>query len=261
MDNFEWLNNIYPLGNKTWYKDVVIREDQVESYNFYDDYVEYNGRVNPQLIKGIEYAYAYNSDSEINWIQLLNRLKRFDEIRQKHSTYSSLVDHVHRHIERDPSKLLFKYGNTYITRSGQHRMALAKFLEVPEVEVTVREFQFNHEKYNKYLNYKSQINELVENGFLERVENSFGNDNPFFYPSLSVAGKTVFVSEELMDDFLKRYREIKTFGWLNDVVVYLESFPEKSSSSYSQVNSAKDLSSISPLLRLHKFRRKRLHET
>lgn len=261
MENFEWLNNIYPLGDKPWYKDVVIREDQVENYNFYESYVEYSGKVNPQLIRGIEYTFDYNFNSEINWIQLLNSLRRFDEIRQKHITYWSLVDHVHRYIERDPTKLLFKFGNTYITRSGQHRMALAKFLEVPEVEVTIREFQFNHEKYNKYLNYKRQIKELVENGFLEPEDNFSFNNNLFYYPSLSVAGKSVFVSEELMDGFLKRYREIKTFGWLNEVVVYLESFPENSFSSYFQVNSSKDFSSINHLLRLHKYRRKRLLET
>lgn len=261
MDNFEWLNNIYPLENKPWYKDVVIRKDQVENFNSYESYIEYTGKVNPQLIKGIEYADAYYYYSEITWKELLNNLKRFGEIRQNHSTYSSLVDHIHRYHENDPNKLLFKYGETYITGSGQHRMALAKFLEVPEVEVKVIEFKFSHEKYNKYLIYKRQIKELVENGLLEREENSFLNNNHFSFPPLSVAGKTVFVSEDLMDVFLKRYMEIKSFGWLNEVKVKIESFPESSYSSFFQVNNTKDLSSIIPLLRLHKFRRKRLHQT
>ena len=98
MKNYDWLHQVCMIKEEAWYLEKVIRIDQVENHEFYEDtFTQYKAFVNPRQIRGIQYAYDYNDTNDITWMDLLNRLKRFDRIRSSLTDYSSLVSHVHKY--------------------------------------------------------------------------------------------------------------------------------------------------------------------
>jgi len=149
MTNFEWLNTISPIKDKNWHNENVIRVNQIENIDFYENRKNsYKAYINPNDIKGIQYLDNYNHTDDITWKQLLNCLKRFDEVREKSTNYDLIFNHIHN--EYNQPKTVCKYGNTLITSSGQHRLALAKFLNLQSVAVTIIEYEFNDSKYRRY---------------------------------------------------------------------------------------------------------------
>lgn len=137
LSNYEWLTLI--CGDKIhpqpWYHDRVLRLDEIRDRNiqYHEEYATLY--INPKQIIGIEYGFGYNFYNDITWLYLINELYRFKEIRKKQISYESLVEHVHNDTLDD--KCVDQYGDNYITRNGQHRLCLAKFLEIPLVKVNV----------------------------------------------------------------------------------------------------------------------------
>lgn len=165
MDNFNWLKEIANINEKHWHQDNVIRYWDIPNHEFYDKEKRYTAYIKPPDIKGIDYAYAYNCSSDITWLEILNRLKRFKDVRTKNSSREELINHAHN--DYNENKAVMKYGETLITITGQHRLALAKFLEIPSIQVYVAEKVFNHERYSRFLKRQEHVNCFKRLGFLD----------------------------------------------------------------------------------------------
>ncbi|MCD4665860.1 MAG: hypothetical protein K8R68_11375 [Bacteroidales bacterium] len=146
--NYQWLKDVAGIESKSWHNDHVMHVGEIENSEYYIWGKRYNMVIDPKLIKGIIYSYGYNDNRTITWIKLLESLKRFDYVRKNFTTKSLLIDHVHN--DYNQPKSLRKYGDIYFTTSGQHRMALAKFLEVPEVKVEIIEYKYDPDSYRAY---------------------------------------------------------------------------------------------------------------
>lgn len=143
MENFEWLVSLHQVPKYAdWYeKDVLRRQDIPNYYMFKKSFEEPVKQViiNPSVIKGIIYDdFLYNVDKGYSWLDLIYNLKRFNRIKRNFLNTNALIAHIHKN---EDNKIVEKYGDTYITSSGQHRLALAKFLNLTEVEVEVRKFK------------------------------------------------------------------------------------------------------------------------
>lgn len=114
MDNFNWLKEIANINEKHWHQDNVIRYWDIPNHEFYDKEKRYTAFIKPTDIKGIDYAYAYNCFNDITWLDLINRLKRFRDVRTKNASREELIDHVHNDYNENPSPLQYKIGDQFV---------------------------------------------------------------------------------------------------------------------------------------------------
>jgi len=165
-----WLKSIYPTFEKLkWHTDKVFHPLHIKHYSFFKEDIRYNAKINPTKIHGIQYAYQYNDplhdpNKRIDWLDLLHNLKRLDSIIDGMKTRESVVDHIHNCKE---SKVVLQFGNHYFTTAGQHRLCLAKFLEVSEVEVEIIKYKFDRSAFieNKVKSIKSKKHSWLQKIF------------------------------------------------------------------------------------------------
>ncbi len=162
ITNFAWLNkNIVEIGEEDWHDDMVMKISNIPDYEFFEPGSIEVGNINPKDIKGINYFPDYNSSKDITWMGLLNELKRFYRIKKNMKSHAQLIEHVHNDykIER---RTVSKYRDIYITTCGQHRLCLAKFLNVEKVTVTITEYKINWEQYERFLKSTLQLTKTKE---------------------------------------------------------------------------------------------------
>lgn len=72
-ERLAWLKSIYPqFKDKKHLYENVYRPYDLKYYKFFDEQAnDYTTEINPKNIIGIDYGYAYNFDTKINWHQLL----------------------------------------------------------------------------------------------------------------------------------------------------------------------------------------------
>ena len=207
MTNLEWLNSFHFIEDRMWQHERVIRLHEVDNFDFYDSCNTYAGLIDTHQIKGIEYAYAYNFYDNINWLELLERLKNFEYIRNgvgihpPLNSYESLVKHIKSPRSEKGTKSVSKFGNSYITTEGQHRMALAKFLELSEVEVTIMNYTFNIERYKRYSIRIECVKRLLETGFVNDYFYRYALENKAHTESffLSIGDQTIFINDSFLE--------------------------------------------------------------
>ncbi|MCR6642477.1 MAG: hypothetical protein NVV82_26680 [Sporocytophaga sp.] len=222
MDNFEWLSSIEPIGAQDWHSDLVVRYTDINNYEFYKKgKIYYKGRINTADIKGIEYAYNYNHDSDITWKQLLNSLKRFEDIRINQSNYSGLVNHIKN--DYDEPKTVLKFGPIYITTQGQHRLALAKFLNL-DVEVNIIEYEFDYDLFFQFNKRKNFLNVLFTNGLISKEDMDVNLMNRGNYLSVKLFGEYIPIDSSMFNAFLEAYYKLNTnkFNLFLDKLLFLK---------------------------------------
>lgn len=139
----DWIKTFQPnFDNQKWHDDDVPRPDQMKYHKFFKLHKIYSDFINPAKIVGIEYGYKYNFYNRISWRELLQRLERLDEVIKNKKTRQEIIDHIHSDKDK---KVVQKYGDNYFTISGQHRLCLAKYLEIPKVKVKIHEYSLNRE--------------------------------------------------------------------------------------------------------------------
>lgn len=250
MTNFDWLNTITPIQHKEWHNEQVIRIWDIENYEFYDKEKGYTTQINPKQIKGIDYAYAYNCNSDITWKELLNQLKRFRDIRNNFSSIEELIEHAHN--DYNESKAVMKYGDTLITITGQHRMALAKFLEIPSIKTYVIEHIFNHERYAKYLARKKYVEIFKKYGLLdERTKVDYLNCiEPWIF--VYIHENLCCIEEPILDGFIDFFERIKTKGKFAAWRLKFESFFNPDKQYNLKVSNKSDFFLVRYIIRKHK---------
>jgi hypothetical protein len=147
-----WLKSIYPKFKKQqWHSDKVFHPTHIKNHSFFKEDTHLLGKIDPRKIHGIEYAYLYNDplnspNKKIDWLYMLHNLKRLHDIIDNFKTTEEIINHIHNCKE---SKVVLQFGDHYFTTAGQHRLCLAKFLEIPEVEVEIIRYKFDRDSFIK----------------------------------------------------------------------------------------------------------------
>ena len=249
MNNYEWLNSIYPIKSENWHFEKVIRVSDIENVNFYKHNKSfYRSRIKTSFIKGIDYAYAYNCFSDITWIELLNNLKRFKQIKAKNSSFGELV--AHAMSDYNEPRTVLKYDSIYITSCGQHRMALAKFLNIEEVEVEVIEYHFDFMEYEKYLTKKSCLNLLWKEGLIEENQYQIALLDTGSLISLNMGPYHLLINDHLLKPLIDTVQGLST----NAIYLQLDKLRVNtiSNTRIIDIRDNTDLKNFKPLLRILK---------
>lgn len=159
IEREEWIKTLQPKSDfQKWHKNKVYHPTEIKDYEFYSFKTDYTAIIKTSDIIGIQYAYAYNCPSKgknkYNWSDLLSNLKRLDSVINNFKDLNSITKHIH--LNEDP-KAVLKFGNSYFTISGQHRLCLAKYLEVENVEVLVLEYSIDETVYQREKKLKKFI--------------------------------------------------------------------------------------------------------
>lgn len=251
MDNFKWLKEVAGINDNHWHKDNVIRYWDIPDHEFYDKEKRYTAFIKPTDIKGIDYAYEYNCFNDITWMELLNRLKRFRDVRNKNSSREELIDHAHN--DYNEQKAVMKYGNTLITITGQHRLALAKFLEIPSIKVYVVENIFNHDRYSRFIKRQAFVERFKSLGFLDdsfTVDYKNCIDN---WLVIRIYGNHCIIYEQAFDEFFDFYEKIKVKGILSRMLMKAEELTNSYREYNLRIEDKSFLFTVRHLVRKHKF--------
>jgi len=254
MDNFNWLNSITPIADAAWHLNNVIRISDIENISFYDKKLDsYETTIDPSHIKGIDYAYNYNSTNDITWIDLLNSLIRFKDIRKNKLCFEDLATHSQN--DYDEEMTVLKFGDILITCQGQHRLALAKFLNLSKVKVHVIEYEFNKEKYDQFLIRKYFLDKLILWNLIrpeqyELALKSFGNSL-----SIPISGKYLSINDQLLMPFLETYRNLSTSTILKltDKLFSYNLGDTNYNNRHANIENMSDIQELKPFLRQLKY--------
>ena len=206
--NFEereiWVKSFQSnYENQKWHNDKVYHPTELKHYDFFEPYKNYDLKISPKDIIGIDYAYGYNcpiyGSNNIDWNYILKWLKRLDRVIDNFKDIENMTEHIRTNKDQ---KSVSKYGNNYFTTSGQHRLCLAKYLELNDVEVYVQEFKLNkkkfvQEKYIEKVYSKLSDYNLVDSKYEYNLKSNF--------ISLKISNEIVYIHKSLVKEFLNRY--------------------------------------------------------
>ncbi|MDP8176602.1 hypothetical protein QJU83_03500 [Pasteurella skyensis] len=236
MKRIDWIKKIYPdFKEKKWIYDNVISPKDIELKDFYIQSSSYEDFINPKQIVGISYAYQYNDFNKINWLDLLNQLKRLDWVINTFKTHQDIEYHIHNNPE---PKCVAKYGEKYITCQGQHRLCLSKFLNITKVKVNIIEYKLD-KKQLKFFNLL-QKNKTLLNTFGLNIEShqtllKYSREQYLF---LYIQNFILKVNIEILEDFVEFYTSIK-INFFNKQYALLKTFMEFN--YWIEINTINDL--------------------
>lgn len=144
---------------------------------------------------------------------------------------------------------MFKFGNDYITVKGQHRMAVAKFLGLSNIEVNVQEYEFDEEGFAKYNLRKSVLSELVELGLIsdDTFQRAMESER---YAMIDIDGKRIDISEKALTGFLSTYNKLS----VSPVYRVIDVLRDDISEYNNRIETIADIESYKPFLRKMKRR-------
>ncbi|MHA3045867.1 hypothetical protein AWR41_02265 [Riemerella anatipestifer] len=208
LNRLDWVKKIYPdFKEAKWMNDNVIRPEKIENYDFYEESNTYEDYIDPSKIIGISYAYAYNCFNNITWLQLLNSLKRLNWVIKNFKTYNEVTKHIYYNEE---DKCVSKYGEYYITTSGQHRLCLAKFLNLEKVKVSITEYKINESRFNYYKLLQENIEFLKSVGFYYKTDRELVEyTKNAKYLHLNFGGFKLGISSSIVPFFIEFYKNLK----------------------------------------------------
>jgi hypothetical protein len=254
MDNFNWLKNVANINYNDWHNENVIRYLDIPNYKFYDTEKRYTAFIKPTDIKGIDYAFRYNYYDDITWLQLLNQLKNFEKVRNQNSSRDELIDHAHN--DYNEQKTVCKYGDILITTTGQHRLALAKFLEIASIKVFVVEHVFNQERYSKFIKKQFYVERFKSLGLIEDTY-SVDYDNCINdWITIRIYGNFCTIYEQAFDVFFEYYNKIKIKGLIGKLLMKKEELLNSYCESNLEIEDKSFLFIVRHLIRKHKLQNK-----
>lgn len=236
----DWFASIQPnYTEQTWHNDIVFHPSHIKHQDFFKRTSIMTEHISPSKICGIEYAWGYNcpafkpSDWRLHWIEFFRELYRLDWVIDNFKTRKSLMEHIHKNIE---PKSVMQYGNHYFTIGGQHRLCLAKFLELESVQVSVHKYELDRKLFKRELNVEKYIPFLQRKGFIANEYKRQTEDSPLF---LNGSKETIMIKKEFINYLVDRYNILEKHphkGWLN---TFLKSNNIKQ--GYLHINDENDL--------------------
>ena len=209
----QWLRSIYPAYvQQTWHNTPVYHPSHIKHLPYFTRAKTTTERICPKKICGIQYAYHYNcpaykpKDWRLLWIEFFRSLKRLDWVIDNFNDLDSVINHIHTNKEQ---KWVMRYGDHYFTRGGQHRLCLAKFLDVEQVEVDVVHFELNKEAFRREMRFLRYL-PVLEKLDLIYKDYTTTPEREFFYLETR---DNHFVRKELVEPIIRRYRELEKYPY------------------------------------------------
>lgn len=211
-----WVKSVYPdfSDKKHFYENVYKPENLIYRDFFIEQPKRYKSKINPQCIVGISYGFAYNCYRKINWHQLLNELHRFDRIMKNFSSKEDVIDnHVNHKYGGAEGKDVLKFGSHYFTTSGQHRLCLAKFLDLESVEVEVSEFKLDKARIVRFKILKTGIEKLHKYKLIEDYTfDDLVKASEFEHLYLNKFSANFRIRIVLLPKFIDYYEKVRIFS-------------------------------------------------
>ncbi|RKE80777.1 hypothetical protein [Chryseobacterium sp. AG363] len=215
----EWLRSLHPkFDEQNWHDDVVAHFSPIKNFHFFRSAGTFTEKIDPRKICGIDYSYGYNcimhkpKDWRYYWLQFFTDLRRLDRVIDNFPTKEKVIDHIHKAKE---AKTVVQYGDRYFTIGGQHRLCLAKFLEVTEIEVDVIKYVFDRVHFVREMRFQRTIPFLQELGLLPL---DYYTDLNYDFFIIEFAGQHVSIKKRYATFILKRYTTLKKIplkGFIN----------------------------------------------
>ena len=258
-ERISWLKRIYPeFKEEKCFEENVFRPYDLIYFDFFerDNTFGYTEKINPKDIIGIEYAFDYNFSEKINWYELLCRLRRLKHVINNFKTKEDIINHIHYKYGDAESKCVWKFGKHYFTTSGQHRLCLAKFLNVESVEVYVTVFKLNKERLVRYKKIKALANNLHKYHFIYRIkdeelrEDSINKD---FY--IFISKKLVIINIDLIPEFIKYYESFRIYKSVYKIQIFINEFlyPNEQGKNI-ELKTKEDFNKVNTLIIKHKIK-------
>lgn len=210
-ERIQWLESLNPnFKTQTWHNNVVYHPSHIQHLLFFKKDNSVIEKIDPAKICGIEYAYAYNCPTHkkdnwrYHWSELLTDLKRLDWVIDNFDSREKVVNHINNNKE---NKVVLQYGKQYFTISGQHRLGLAKFLDLPEVEVIVEKHVMDRELFTREMRFKKCVPDLINQKFLPL---NYEIEHEYDFIFLHIGKDSIFVKKKYASFVLKRYSKLKT---------------------------------------------------
>ncbi|RLJ75103.1 hypothetical protein [Pedobacter alluvionis] len=257
QDREDWLASIHPgYENQTFISEDVAHPSHILHSRFFTEkevMIEY---ISPKKICGLEYAWGYNCPAykskewRMKWIEMIHSLRRLDRVIDNFKTKSEIIAHIHG--DEDP-KVVMQYGDHYFTTSGQHRLCLAKFLEVDQVQVSVRKYVFNRNLFCREMRLKRFMPKLIEYRFLSKFYKE-NLDHDFI--GLNTQKDITYIKKEYIKFLIHRYELLISNplkGIKNELKVFFS--PERT----SFINNDLELYRLDRILREQIAYNRRIH--
>lgn len=139
MCNFDWLNfkSNKTLRHEDWHNERVLYLN-IGEINILDC-VTRKGIINASDIVGIA-RDDYCKYHPLSWLNLLNNLRRFRryEADKRNIDRDNIIALIHStDVFPTDSKQVFEIENQYYILSGMHRLTIAKFFNVKDIELEI----------------------------------------------------------------------------------------------------------------------------
>ncbi|MBV7441574.1 hypothetical protein KRX57_09075 [Weeksellaceae bacterium TAE3-ERU29] len=201
-----WIKLFQPnYKNQKWHKEKVYHPNDIKHLKYFKLYKIYDDYINPKNIIGIKYGYGYNENKEIDWLYMLQNLRRLHRVIDNFKDKKSLIEHIHRNKDE---KSVLKYGNYYFTTSGQHRLCIAKYLELEKVKVSVTEYRLDKELFIREKKVSKIYHKLFEYGLVGLRE--YEEEIKCNFLTLKLKDKYFSICKELVNPLLDKYENINS---------------------------------------------------
>ena len=252
-ERLTWLKSIYPefQDKESFYENVYKPTDLIYC-DFFIESKSYRGYINPENIIGIEYGCDYNFFHEINWHELLNGLRRFKDV-QKFKSKNELINHVYNDYKEE--KWVFKYGGNYFTKQGQHRLCLAKFLNIKNVEVDITEFKLDKPRLVRFKKLKIATYKLSKYDLCwEYTFKNLEEASKYEYFYLNIFKTSFRIKIDLLLQFVEYYENYYVFKPLYRIQYFLNNFLYPSQiGEIVEISEMKDFKKANSSIILHKM--------
>lgn len=262
VGRMSWLKAIYPeFKLETWHFDRVKHPlVDVKNLEYYNRRIEYKACINPQLIVGIDYFGNYNypifeKPVQLNWLGLFLILKRFNYIEYNFKNLDEVIYHIHNNKE---PKIVEKFGQQYFTKGGQHRLCLAKFIGIKEIEVKLIEHIFDQRLF--------ELNKINENylPILQKYSlvevNSFSSLIDLEKINICAGGAKFTIPADLIVPMLKIYDQINALRDINWVMLFKSHLTVYMGKKRSTLENIDDLQGLKAYFYIHIYRQRKLRE-
>lgn len=244
-EKLDWLKLIYPnFKNEDWHNENVYKPTDLKYFEFFDKKESYIATITPKNIIGIKYYPNYNYHKSITWIELFFELHRLNRVIDNFKNIDDLTRHIVKNIDL---KQVYKYGGHFFTTSGQHRLCLAKLLEISSINVSVVEYKLNKPKLVrslkliKYQNLFKHINVHATGNNLENIH-------------FKISDRYIKMKFELFEAFIKYYHNYQVFKPFQKIQLFLIGLRNKANIGYDfEINSKNDIKKLNYLILKNKI--------
>ena len=183
-------------------------------------------------------------------------MRRLKRVINNFKTKEDIINHIHYKYGGAESKYVWKFGKHYFTTSGQHRLCLAKFLNIESVEVYVTTFKLNKERLVRYKKIKAFANNLYKYHFIHRIKDEELREdsvNKDFY--IFISNKLVIINIDLIPEFIKYYESFRIYKSVYKIQIFINDFlyPNEKG-KYIELKTKKDFNKVNTLIIKHKIK-------